>query len=248
MKFLIEGRPTIVGMVKTAIPEKIITEIKTLIDGGADAIGLQLETISKTNKTRERLAEYFAAAQGKPIYVTNYRRFNVQEPLPTDEELAEELVEAAMIGASLIDVRGDMFHPEDDEFTEDNEAVEKQKKLIKRIQDLGAEVLISTHIFHYTPKDEVIRIAEAMRERGADIAKVVAWAENEQQLSEAFDITRKLKEELTIPALFLVNGDLCRRHRYEAPVIEKSMFLVVDDSRANETQPTVSEAINIIKA
>ena len=245
MRFLVK-RPTVVGMIKTADPERIIQEAKRLIEEGADALGLQTETLLPENKTLPVLKKLFSSMDSKPIYVTNYRRFNVSDPIPDDEVLAGELLLALQAGASLIDIRGDMFHPEVDEFTEDAEAVKKQKELIREIHSLGGEALISTHIFHFTPRDEIMKIAYAMYERGADIAKIVSYADTEDELEEAFKITKMLKASLPIPALFLINGAACRRHRYEAPLIERSMFLTVEEARKNETQPTVKEARQLI--
>ena len=65
--------------------------------------------------------------------------------------------------------------------TYDTAAVEKQKVLIDRLHEKGASVLMSSHIFHFVPAEKVLEIALAHQSRGADIAKIVVGAENEDE-------------------------------------------------------------------
>ena len=144
----------------------------------------------------------------------------------------------AECGAALIDVRSDMFCRTDDEVTRDFYAVEKQKKLISEIHKLGAEVLMSTHIFEYRTPENILEIAKLQQQRGADIAKIVTEANSEKELTDAFKTNILLKTELNIPHLFLCNGTHCNRHRLLAPFMGTSFFLCVENSRTQENQPT----------
>lgn len=48
-------------------------------------------------------------------------------------------------GAAACDIMGDMYDPSSRERTRDENAIQKQKRLIDRIHAKGAEVLMSSH-------------------------------------------------------------------------------------------------------
>ena len=105
--FLHSMRPFVMGMTLKKTPREAIHNIKNCIYAGADAIAVQLCKMEREYKTREELARVFAAAAGRPIYVTNYRWNENSER--TYEECAEELVMAMEAGGTLADVPGDFF-------------------------------------------------------------------------------------------------------------------------------------------
>ncbi len=159
----------------------------------ADAFGLQVEKLPKELCTAENLKNIFKVMD-RPVYVTNYRR--KWENPPTDDELAEILKEIAKAGGTLVDVMGDYFDKHPDELTEDPVAVEKQKKLIRELHELGAEVLMSSHVLRFIPAERVLEIALAQQERGADIVKIVTRADTPEEEVENLRIITLLKTEL----------------------------------------------------
>ena len=242
--FVREDRPTLVGMLRKTNICDLLEEIEAVKDQGIDAIGFQIETLEPSQRTEENFKKIFAAIGDKPSYVTNYIRFN---PLNlTDEELTEELLLAARCGATLLDVRGDLYDRSPCEFTENSEAVKKQKELIKKIKGMGAQVLMSSHVLKYIPKDQVLKIALEQEARGANIVKIVTEANSEAELSENFKATLILKEKLKVPFLFLCNGTHCKKHRMLGPLLSNDMFLVVENSNVGLAQPTISEAKQIL--
>ena len=78
--------------------------------------------------------------------------------------------------------------------------------LIKDLHKKGAEVLISSHIYTYTPANRVLEIALEHQRRGADISKIVTGADTMEQQLENLKIINLLKEEMKIPFLFLTGG------------------------------------------
>ena len=68
-------------------------------------------------------------------------------------------------------------------------------------------------------------MAKEQERRGADIAKIVSFADNEAQLTEDMRITFRLKEELRCKFLFLAGGAECRRLRLVGPLFGSCMFL-----------------------
>lgn len=208
--FLGQNKPLLTVMLQCETPETAIGRIRNANCLGADAYGLQAESLKSEYHTSETYKRIFAAMNGKPSYVTNYRGgSNVGK---TDDELAAGLVVLAESGATLCDMMGDMFcrHPE--ELTEDEKAVQKQMQLIDTLHNAGAEVLMSSHIMKFTPAERVLAVAFEQKRRGADIIKIVTGAETMEQQIENLRITDLLKRELGAPFLFLSGGE-CTLHR-----------------------------------
>lgn len=244
-QFLREGRPTLVGMLRSGNVEELLKEIALFLEEGIDAFGFQIEILIPEERTEENFRRLFGAMHGKPVYVTNYARMNAVPH--TDEELMEELLMAAKCGANLIDVRGDLYDRQPEEFTKNEEAVKKQKEIIARLKALGTEVLMSSHVLRYIPAEKVMEIAMAQQERGADVAKIVTEANSEKELLDNLKTTIILKETLSIPGLFLCNGTHCRMHRMIGPLMAQGMFLVVENSYTGQNQPTAAEAKRILR-
>ncbi len=241
--FINNDRPIITTMLKETTIDGLITEIKDALKVGTDAFGFQMETLTREFRTPEYLNKLFSAMQGKPCYITDYFRFTENNLDRTDDELTEELLVGLDCGAKLVDIRGDLFDPNDIELTENPEAVEKQKAVIREIHKRGGEVLMSSHLLRYADKDEVLKIALAQQERGADIAKIVTTADSEEELLSNFEILLELKRTLKIDFLFLCNGTHCKIHRLLGPTISGGMYLsVLDTSTNNSSQPKMSEA------
>ena len=168
---------------------------------------MDADFLLKTDTARK----LFAAAEGLPIYVTNYRGH--ENTGKTDETLAQELLELADCGATLCDMMGDFYDPQPGELTTDERAVEKQMRLIEEIHAHGAEVLMSSHVKKYLPEERVVEILQAHERRGADIAKLVVGDTTMEELTENLRLCAALREKLGIPYLFLSGkqGGVMRR-------------------------------------
>ena len=241
--FLHSSKPFIIGMTLKRTPSEAIYNIKNCIYAGADGIAVQLCKMEKQYKTKEELSRVFAAAAGRPIYVTNYRWSENADR--TYEECAEELVMAMEAGGTLADVPGDFFC-EDKEYqmTDNEEAIEKQMALIDRLHKMGKEVLMSAHVFRFLPAEKVLEIAKEQVRRGADIVKIVAGANSEEEEMENLRITALLKKELSVPFIFLAAGTHSKILRMIGPMLGCfACFAVYEhDSNAVLTQPTVAAA------
>ena len=203
-KFLIHEKPMLTVMLECRNPETAIGRIRNANSLGADAYGFQLEKLETQYRNPETYKKVFASMCGRPSYVTNYRSYsNVGK---TDEELAEELLELADCGATLLDIMGDYYNKTPGELTTDPEAIKKQMELIDKLHDKGAEVLMSSHIQKFTPAERVLEVALAQKSRGADIIKIVTGASTMEEQIENLRITDLLKRELGAPFLFLSSG------------------------------------------
>ena len=237
--FFGHDKSVLTTMIQAKTPERIKELIDKSVPEGAEAFGMQFEQLMPEYRTKEVYKDLFAYAKDKPVYVTNYRHTSNEGK--TDDMLAEELVEFADCGADLCDVMGDYFDRQSDEVAVDKTAIEKQKELIKRIHDKGAKVLMSSHVYEYTPAERVLEIALEHQERGADICKIVTGAETMEQQLENLKIINMLKENLKIPFLFLCCGE-CGILRRIGGELGCCMYLCVHeyDELATPQQPLLT--------
>lgn len=238
--FFGHDKSVLTTMIQAKTPERIKELIDKSVPEGAEAFGMQFEQLMPEYRTKEVYKDLFAYAKDKPVYVTNYRHTSNEGK--TDDMLAEELVEFADCGADLCDVMGDYFDRQPDEVAVDKTAIEKQKELIKRIHDKGAKVLMSSHVYEYTPAERVLEIALGHQERGADICKIVTGAETMEQQLENLKIINMLKENLKIPFLFLCCGE-CGILRRIGGELGCCMYLCVHeyDELATPQQPLLRD-------
>lgn len=237
--FLNQNQPMLTVILQCETPEVAIGRIRNANMQGADAYGLQVETLKAEYQNPETYQRIFKEGAGRPFYVTNYRsKTNAGK---TDEELAEGLLTLAENGATLCDVMGDLYcrHPE--ELTDDPEAIQKQMALIERLHQMGAQVLMSSHLYKYAPAERVLEIAKEQKRRGADIIKIVTKGEDMAQQIENLRITDLLKRELGAPFLFLSGGE-CSLHRRLGTKLGCCMALCVyeHDHLSTPAQPLLS--------
>ncbi len=241
--FLTYEKPLLTVMIQTPSADHAIATVEKSLSAGAEAFGLQ--TCRLEDQRPETYRRIFAAMGERPCYVTHYRAgFNKEK---NDDQLAEGLLTLAKSGATLCDVMGDFFDPQPDELAVDPAAIEKQKALIAALHQAGAEVLMSSHVYKFTPAERVLAMALEHQARGADIAKIVTGAETMEQQIENLRIIELLKRELKIPFLFLAGGE-CKLLRRVAPIIGDCMYLCVyeHDERSTKAQPLLAD-VKIIR-
>ena len=156
-------------------------------------------------------------------------------------------MELADYGATLCDVMGDYFDRQPGEMTMDADAVKKQIELIDGLHQKGAEVLMSSHVLKFTPSEKVLEIAMEHQKRGADISKIVTWADTAEEELENLKIINMLRENLKVPFLFLSGGSNCRLVRRIGGEIGCSMYLYVHehDEFATKEQPLLTKLKSI---
>lgn len=239
--FLNHEKPLLTAMLQYNTPALTIGAIRNGLAVGAEAFGLQIESLEKEYKDTETFKRLLDEMGDKPCYVTNYRQGS--NAGKSDEQLAEEMLELAENGATLCDVMGDIFCKHPEELTDNPEAIEKQIKYIEKLHEKGVEVLMSSHILKFTPAERVLEIALEQKRRGADIIKIVTGAGSMEEQIENLRITNLLKNELGAPFLFLSGGE-CSVHRRLGMKLGCAMCLCVYEHYlgSTSTQPLLKIA------
>lgn len=247
--FLEHTKPVITTMLKPDNTKDLVRDIKAALKEGTDAFCLEIELMKTKCRTATDFKDIFGAMDGKPCYITNYRRLNVNDTVQSDEELTEEMLFAFSLAdnVKLFDIRADLFDPSFDEITYNEKAVEKQIALADEVHKMGGEVLMSSHPLRFLPYSDVLKIAKAQAERKADIVKIVTLADSKDELIANFETTIKLKRDLEKQFLFLCGGSHCRNHRLLAPLITNSLFLSVQRGIEGGAQPQMDDAKKIMK-
>ena len=230
--FLNHERPLLTAMLQYSTPSLTIGAIRNGLASGAEAFGLQVESLEPEYKTQETFKRLFGEMLDRPCYVTNYRM--ATNAGKSDELLAEEMLVLAESGATLCDVMGDMFSKHPEELTDNPEAIEKQIKYIEALHEKGAEVLMSSHVKKFTSAERVLEIALEQKRRGADIIKIVTSAGSMEEQIENLRITNLLKNELGAPFLFLSGGE-CSIHRRLGMRLGCAMCLCVYEHYSGST-------------
>ena len=244
--FLRLQAPYLAAIVAEATPELAIASILNGEHEGAEAFAVDLSSWAGGSLTYEALSRLFHCT-GRPMMPLCYRSGNLAAAAMDDDARAELLLLTIAAGAAACDVMGDMYAPAPRERTRDERAIEKQKRLIERLHAQGAEVLMSSHAQNeFIAAEDVLEHLRDFTARGADIAKIVVRADNEDELLEAFRTTVLLKRQLKAPFVHLCSGKYGRLQRYVAPSLGAALTFGVRGYSAHGPQPIVSAARRVL--
>lgn len=245
--FIRSDKPLKTAMIQVKTADEAIAAIESGLKQGADAFGWQLECLSDDQINEKTLKNVFSAGCGKPFYVTNYKWASGGDK--PEEQYFDELLLALKCGATLIDMPGDSFSPAPDQLTYDEQAISKQMEFARKVHDFGGELLISSHVPDFRSEDYVLGMAFEQKRRGADIAKIVTFSHDDEQLTDNLKTTVRLRETLGIPFLFLSGGEKCRLHRLAGPLLGACMWLCVAYRAPITTppQPLLSDVNEFIR-
>ena len=192
--FIRSDKPLKTAMIQVKTADEAIAAIESGLKQGADAFGWQLECLNADQINQKTLENVFSAGCGMPFYVTNYKWASGGDK--PEEQYFDELLLALKCGATLIDMPGDSFSPAPDQLTYDQQAIRKQIEFSQKVHDLGGELLISSHVPDFRSEDYVLGMAFEQKRRGADIAKIVTFSHDDEQLTDNLKTTVRLRETL----------------------------------------------------
>ena len=243
--FLTYDKPLLTTILQCRLPEVAKYRIGKALELGADAFGLQTESLLPEYRNEKTIRQLFDAMEDKPVYVTRYRPNKKVDT--EDAMLAGEMLKLADWGATLCDVMGDLYAKDPDELTMDPVAVDKQRKLIDTLHEKGAEVLISSHLYRFAPAERILEMALEQQKRGADVVKIVTKASTAQELLDNLRAFTLLKEALDVPFLLLSSGSCGGLTRRIGCNLGSCMYLCVyeHDEYSTKAQPLLAQVKQI---
>ena len=236
--FLNHPYPVITGIMAGQTPQELIAESRNAEFDGAQGVAIDLADLKPEFRNPEALRSVLDAVL-LPFMFFFYRKDKWRDS--SEDERQEVLLAAADVGASMIDVMGDLYDPSPMKITRSPAAIDKQKLLIDRIHAKGADVVISSHMSCARTTEQVVEHMLALESRGPEVVKIVTTADTEEELAEAFRTTMALKRELKTPFIHLCNGTFSRPHRFLGPALGVSIVFAVHryEPRYGMTQPTI---------
>jgi len=239
LSFLNKNYPVITALLGNETPQGLITAARNAESDGAQGITIFLEDLKPEFRNSGSLKSIIHSVN-LPFMCCYYRADKWEKS--SDDERQEFLLTAADMGASMIDVMGDLYDPSPMEITHDQRAIDKQRHLIDRIHGKGADVVMSSHMTCSLTTEQVVEHLRAFEDRGADVVKIVTMVNTEEELAEAFSTTMTLKHELKKPYIHLCNGKFSRPHRFICPTLGLSiLFAVPHDPERKSNIPTIKE-------
>lgn len=245
--FLTLPRPVATCILAERTVEEAVATIRNGEYDGAPAFAIHLEPLGPgqlTENTFRRIAD----STHKPIMFLHYRG-NIHWPSPLgDDERAEVLKSAIRCGATATDITADMFDASPYEFSADSKAIDRQRRFIEDVHEMGGEVVMSSHIAEARTCEQVLEHMKAVEARGADFAKIVTLADTKAQFLEAIKTTLALREEMSVPFIHLCGGKFARPLRYLGPSLGCALTFCVQKYSATFTtvQPPLHNMLSIL--
>ncbi len=216
------ARPPLVCSLSDKTELDTICTMRNAIFDGADGFLIHLERMDPALWTRDAMRRIFAYAEDKPILTLHYRGNTL-----TDEDRAKIQLDAVAAGAGCVDVMGDMFGACEGELTFDPAAMEQQARYIDEIHSRGAQVMMTSHLYKFEQKEQILTRVLEMERRGADIVKIAMAVANEEELLASIEETTLMRKTLHVPFLHIAIGQWGKVHRVMAPTLGSCMVLCV---------------------
>lgn len=233
---------------RTTVDEYIATCTQASLDG-ADGMAIGLGSLKPEFRTSENLEKIISCVP-RPFYVFFYRDDKWIPENNQDEDARQKILLTAVdVGAAMIDVMGDLYDPSPMEITRDPAAVRRQKALIKKIHERGAEVVISSHMPLFRTYEETLDHLQSLAARGADLVKIVTAINTLEELADTLRTTALLKKTMKTPFIHLCNGKYAKFHRMMCPSLGTAMsFALVEyPSSSGPNQPRIQDLKTVIE-
>lgn len=228
-KFCGNNRPLLVGSIRQATPKEAIADIKNCECDGADAFILHIHYMEEEYHNFDCF-ESIVSSTRLPIMAINYP-YNIEQ---SDEQKTEVQKEAVRAGFSCVDVRANTFDCDSrsslegckaafaaanpKEISMRSDVISKQKQTIEEFHRMGAEVLMSAHVFVELSEEQAVSLALEIQSRGADIVKIITDCQSSEHALNMLNTTAALKKTLKVPFLYGCYGPHSKMMRPLSPL------------------------------
>ena len=233
-RFPLERKPLFTAIFCDNAVATLAQQAKAAHWAGADAVCVELKNLPREERSAERLRTLMDATP-LPTMCCLYRNDILDGE--DDDARTKTLLAALDAGAACIDVMGDLFDKSPREWTRKPSAIAKQKRLIAKIHDAGAQVILSSHPLAPLPPEEVLAQLQDFEKRGPDIVKLVQTANTEEEFLAALRATFLCRRELKKPFVHLVAGAFGNLHRMIAPSLGIALTFASLDPRGAFPMP-----------
>ena len=253
--FVKQPSPVLAGVVREKTVRGAMAMIRNCEYHGANVLDLHLSCLDEEARTVESLKRIINSTK-LPMLGLSYNQAYDTEPLNmTEEERIELLWRFVEAGGAAIDVQGYTYdRPSKTEFNAsfsnmpqsfvrsapkevvmDEAVIEKQKALIQRAHEAGAEVLLSTHTGVYLDCDQVVELAKYLEKRGADILKIVTPCDTLEQAVGSMRTMLTLKKEVAMPTHLHCSGEAGQLTRILNPLLGGYLIFCCDGYTESST-------------
>ncbi len=233
-RFPLERAPLFTAIFCDGSAAALAQQAKAAWYAGADGVCVELRNLPRDERSPEKLRALIDASP-LPTMCCLYRNDILDGT--DDAARTKTLLAALNAGAACIDVMGDLFDPSPREWSRKPAAIAKQKRLIAKIHEAGAQAIISSHPLCYLPPEEVLAQLKDFEKRGADIVKLVQKADTEEEFLGALRATFLCRRELKTPFVHLVSGAFGDLHRLLAPRLGVALTFATLDKRGAFPMP-----------
>lgn len=247
--FLTLPRPIVTCILGEKTVDDAVATIKNGEFDAAPAFAIHLEPLGTDNLTDENFRR-IANATRRPVMFLHYRG-SERWPCPlSDDERVEMLKRAAACGAAAIDITADTFDASPLEYTRNPRAVDSQRRTIDQVHELGAQVVMSSHIYEPRTCEQVVTQLKDVESRGADFAKIVTMADTEEEFLEAIKTTLALRREMRVPFIHLCGGKFALPHRFLSPTLGNALTFCVERYSGHfaTVQPPVKNMLDVLNS
>jgi len=249
-------KPFVVGTVVENDLEAAKRAVQGSVEHGAHAVELTLSGLYPNHANPVDYCDF--AEYGVPVYTT-FRRSAFMKifgadfaDLPAvDDERRMEFQKALFSqGLAGIDIETDTFDPNEDEWTDQGEAVERQMTLADGIRQSGGSVIFSWHPPRKLTFEQAASAVEEMRRRGADMVKIVEQTHDLSEVFHSIETCYRLRRKFPeAPFIFLALGEEAPPFRHLMTHFGASYILARPPVGGNRlaVHPPVKRALEAIR-
>ena len=244
-KFSTSSTPLVIGVVRERTAQNSIKKIREYKESGATAIDWHLSCLEDEYKDISQL-KIVEDSTDLPILALNYNQRYDWSEIDDSGYTFDVQSKRKFVGDNIYSfTRNNPF-----EIVTDKKVIDKQKDLIKRVHDMGKEVLLSTHPYIPMNCKQITDLVCFLAERNPDVIKLVTRCLTEDDLTEAFYTMRQLKKlNLRQKISFHCCDELGKTTRLVNPVLGSYMCFCTkaDDESRNKEQLDIQTAVGFFK-
>ena len=214
-----KSKTLISALVRESDAEAMASEARLGVADGADAVMFDLSELARENRTEETCRKLVASV-AVPAMFCCYD-LSAQDSLP---QVDEPMLAAARVGAAYVDV---------------------SPSAVADARKAGAKVILSEHLLSRSaPFDEAVDIFRSQRDAGADVVKLVARMDTQDEFDAAKRVMAYLRDEFDLPWIYLGLGTHGFEQRFLGPGYGAAMtFALHRPFPGKKDQPLIKDFV-----